>query len=278
MPNQSSCGPAKASHSMPPASVAESTLLCQGPGAPRNTRVTTARVYALDHRPDDKSNNKHWTPPWLRVGLSDVRRSFPNARFAILKSPEMDHPTGISHHPSEARWTLVCQECEPGMPIDVGPGTSLGDLIAHLENRHFPQVASRIAVETIFSVGRHSQGSTSSSSQRTKLSGPSNLEISDDPTYNLRPDSKADPLDEVEEFLRRQGLPTTFANILRGIGISDAQRMRSLGRLPGYDLDKLEMRLADHGVDFVARMLIRKGLRDCAGLHGPLNQGSAKNG
>ncbi|KAI0652712.1 hypothetical protein C8Q79DRAFT_939039 [Trametes meyenii] len=263
--NQPSCGPAG---------------LSQGRGALGDTRVTTARAYASapsNRRPDDKSNNKYRTPPWLRVGLSDVRKSFPNARFALLKPLEMDHSTGMSHSPTEARWTLVCQECEPGMPIEVGPGTSLGGLIAHLENRHFP--TPRIEAENVFSVDKRSQGSTSGSSQGTKVSGlHRGLKTSDNPTHDPRPGSKADPSDEVEEFLRRQGLSTTFANTLRSIGISDAQRMRSLSRLPGYKLDKLEIHLADLGVDFVARMLIREGLHDYAGLHGISNQDSAKNG
>ncbi|KAL7284950.1 hypothetical protein ACG7TL_000039 [Trametes sanguinea] len=67
--------------------------------------------------------------------------------------------------------------------------------------------------------------------------------------------------DILSQFLMEQGLSTSFAQALRTVGIVNRSRICRLGALPDADLDRLETRLASEGLDFVACLLVRAGLR-----------------
>ncbi|KAI0658310.1 hypothetical protein C8Q70DRAFT_188670 [Cubamyces menziesii] len=70
--------------------------------------------------------------------------------------------------------------------------------------------------------------------------------------------------DVVVEFLVENGLSANLAGMLRAVGITDRVRMRMLGTLPDTELDRLDKQLSEHGIDFVAMVLVREGLRRCA--------------
>ncbi|KAI8980585.1 hypothetical protein BD414DRAFT_492667 [Trametes punicea] len=89
--------------------------------------------------------------------------------------------------------------------------------------------------------------------------GQSPLDIDMGPLNAAASSSRA--TDVVTQFLVEQGLSASFAQALRSVGISDHSRMRMLGALPETDLDKLGEKLACEGLDFVACLLVRGGLR-----------------
>ena len=68
-------------------------------------------------------------------------------------------------------------------------------------------------------------------------------------------------VDDVVDFLKEVGLSPTLAYILRQAGITDAARMRALGRVPDALLDRLECSLGDAGLDLVGCLLVREGLK-----------------
>ncbi|TFK86333.1 hypothetical protein K466DRAFT_587325 [Polyporus arcularius HHB13444] len=67
--------------------------------------------------------------------------------------------------------------------------------------------------------------------------------------------------DPVVTFLNEISLSPVLAETLRGVGISDEQRMRALGGLHWRMLDRLDKTLEHAGLDPVARLLIRDGLK-----------------
>lgn len=71
-------------------------------------------------------------------------------------------------------------------------------------------------------------------------------------------------VDVVVEFLVGNGLSPNLARILRAVGITDRKRMRMLGTLPDTELDRVDQQLVKQGMDFVALVLVREGLRRCA--------------
>ncbi|KAI9067198.1 hypothetical protein FKP32DRAFT_290697 [Trametes sanguinea] len=68
-------------------------------------------------------------------------------------------------------------------------------------------------------------------------------------------------VDIIPQFLVEQGLSISFARALRNVGIIDRSRICTLGALPDADLARLETRLESEGLDFVACLLVRAGLR-----------------
>ena len=72
------------------------------------------------------------------------------------------------------------------------------------------------------------------------------------------------PRDDVGEFLRFVGLSPALAGPLREVGISDRTRMRALGSLPDAEFQPVDDCLKAAGLDTVARVLVRSGLRRCA--------------
>ena len=71
-------------------------------------------------------------------------------------------------------------------------------------------------------------------------------------------------LDPVVRFLEEIGLPSSLADSLQRVGISDDNRIRAIGALPRGPMDRIEKRLAAEGIDFVACILIREGLKQRA--------------
>ncbi|RPD82909.1 hypothetical protein L226DRAFT_565418 [Lentinus tigrinus ALCF2SS1-7] len=67
--------------------------------------------------------------------------------------------------------------------------------------------------------------------------------------------------DPVVRFLKEVSLSPTLADTLREVGVSDEQRIQALGALHWRSLDKLDKALAQAGLDYVARLLIRDGLK-----------------
>lgn len=69
------------------------------------------------------------------------------------------------------------------------------------------------------------------------------------------------PQDDVDDFLRSVGLSPALAGPLREAGISDRARMRALGSLPDADFQPVDDFLKAAGLDTVARVLVKSGLR-----------------
>ncbi|KAI0706261.1 hypothetical protein C8T65DRAFT_231438 [Cerioporus squamosus] len=67
--------------------------------------------------------------------------------------------------------------------------------------------------------------------------------------------------DPVVKFLGEVSLSPALAETLREVGISDEPRMRALGALHWRSLEKLDKALEQAGLDYVARLLIRDGLK-----------------
>ena len=65
----------------------------------------------------------------------------------------------------------------------------------------------------------------------------------------------------LRSLLTSVGLQPALAPALRSVGITDAARIRALGRLPDESMDRLEGSLEDAGLDVAARILVREGLR-----------------
>lgn len=67
--------------------------------------------------------------------------------------------------------------------------------------------------------------------------------------------------DPVVKFLREVSLSPSLAETLRAVGISDDHRIRALGALHWRLLDRLDKTMEQAGLDPVARLLIRDGLK-----------------
>ena len=72
------------------------------------------------------------------------------------------------------------------------------------------------------------------------------------------------PSDPVIRFLEELGLSPSLAGSLRRVGISDNNRIRAIGALPRGPMDRIEKGLALEGIDLVACVLIRQGLKQRA--------------
>ena len=72
------------------------------------------------------------------------------------------------------------------------------------------------------------------------------------------------PPDPVIRFLEELGLSPSLAGSLRRVGISDDNRIRAIGALPRGPMDRIEKGLALEGIDLVACVLIRQGLKQRA--------------
>ena len=81
---------------------------------------------------------------------------------------------------------------------------------------------------------------------------------------DLPPVAAPPSLDPVVRFLEEIELPSSLADSLQRVGISDDNRIRAIGALPRGPMDRIEKRLAAEGIDFVACILIREGLKQRA--------------
>ncbi|CDO77277.1 hypothetical protein BN946_scf184753.g27 [Trametes cinnabarina] len=129
--------------------------------------------------------------------------------------------------------------------IETGPGKSLDNFIHHI------QVAHEVAQDD-------DDGSLTMDSHPSSAAEPG-------PSQSVSmPSSSSAGTDVVSNFLTDQGLSATLAPILRKVGISDDSRIRALGTLPDTGLDMLQKQLIFEGLDFVACLLVRRGLRQRA--------------
>ena len=70
--------------------------------------------------------------------------------------------------------------------------------------------------------------------------------------------------DVIDTFLKEVGLSSELTDVLKKVGIIDAQRIKALGKLSDAVLDRLECSLAEADLDVAACLLVREGLKQRA--------------
>ncbi|KAI0325419.1 hypothetical protein GY45DRAFT_248498 [Cubamyces sp. BRFM 1775] len=190
--------------------------------------------HSKSYRKHVRQNTRH-DGNTLRTGLSMNQQPWFRVCLSQLRKlfPELRCEVTETH--------IVCLLCDPAQPFAAGPGDTLDAFSRHLQLVHFGPFKDQ-AKQTENHSALHTNHSNSAKGN-PMLKG---------------------SIDVVAEFLVESGLSANLAGILRAVGVTDRVRMRMLGALPDAELARLDEQLEKQGMDLVAQMLVREGLRRCA--------------
>ncbi|KAI0325429.1 hypothetical protein GY45DRAFT_249081 [Cubamyces sp. BRFM 1775] len=252
---------------------------------------TKRRALSMLLQVQPRRGHRPQPPPALQVSARRLHQEFPDEDFA----------PGYTCLPDKMlRWGFRCFRC-PGAPLLSGchVGICTTNFVNHLRSAKHRKAClaggggsgSRVCSDTGLpgsaSVAYQSSAdgppsSTSSVSTNAESSAPTASQsgahvlaaVAQAQFHNEKPprDTLREegiqvstlPQDEVAGFLRSVGLSPALASALRDVGISDRARMRALGSLPDADYQRVDDCLKTAGLDMVARVLVRSGLKGCA--------------
>ncbi|PIL31077.1 hypothetical protein GSI_05773 [Ganoderma sinense ZZ0214-1] len=273
----------------------------RGEDPPAKPRVASAASKEESEQdPDESSASPDQTPEAETGSVERVRPKAPNWLELQLTRTRKRHPSAkleINYHYSIEGdvWKVECNTCP--RTCAVGPGQSLGYL-----NKHLGGWAHQVAIGNCKIPAPRAAPSKSNDAQKGKAKAvPEAASRQDLPQVQRhrpaagsgRYHSPAQPAtpprhgrgpgreketgpgpgqngedgdgDDVERFLDQLGLSVALAPKLRSFGFADDKRMSLMGRLSDESLGLLMEHLRKEGVDLVAAIMVREGLKRRAG-------------